>query len=313
VPKIAYSHTNFSKGSVEIIARAVAVCEQYAEAGYNLTLRQLYYQFVSRDWLPNNQQSYKRLGSIVNDARLAGLIDWNHLVDRTRNLEKLAQWDSPEEIVDAVARQYRTKLWESQPEYLEVWVEKEALADVVSRPADRWFVPYFPCKGYVSQSEMWAAAMRIKAQERNGKKAAIIHLGDHDPSGIDMTRDIEDRLWTFGSAVTVRRIALNMDQVEQYDPPPNFAKVTDSRAGGENGYIALYGEESWELDALEPQVLDALIEAEILRHLDRDRWDEDHAEMERERAVLTAISENWRELADYVRESGWVQAGPEEE
>jgi hypothetical protein len=304
MPKIAYASTKFSASSMEVIERAVGICEDYAQQGYNLTLRQLYYQFVSRDWLLNTMQSYKRLGSIVNDARLAGLIDWNHLEDRTRNLSKLAMWDDPESIVDAVAAQYRTKLWENQGWYVEVWVEKEALADVVSRPADRWFVPYFPCRGYVSQSEMWRAGMRLLGEEKKGKQSLIIHLGDHDPSGIDMTRDIQDRLWTFGSSVEVQRIALNMDQVEQYSPPPNFAKITDSRA---NDYIATYGDESWELDALDPPTLDALIEGHILAHLDRDQWDSDHDEMEADRAVLTAVSENWTELAGWVRDQGWVQ------
>jgi hypothetical protein len=304
MPKIAYASTKFSAGSLEVIEHANEVCESYAQQGYNLTLRQLYYQFVSRDWLPNNMQSYKRLGSIVNYARLAGLIDWNHLEDRTRNLSKLAMWDSPESIVDAVAAQYRTHLWENQDWYVEAWVEKEALADVISRPAERWFVPYFPCRGYVSQSEMWRAAMRLREQERKGKKSLIIHLGDHDPSGIDMSRDIRDRLWTFGSDVEIDRIALNMDQVEQYDPPPNPAKITDSRA---NDYIENYGEESWELDALDPPTLDALIEGKILDHLDRGQWDQDHDEMEADRSILTAASENWTELAAFIRSSGWVQ------
>lgn len=301
--KIAYKDWNPKSDALKIVARANAICEAYSRAGYNLTLRQLFYQFVSRDWLPNNMQSYKRLGTIVNDARLAGLIDWNHLEDRTRNLEKLAQWDTAESAVDSLAAQFRTRMWDAQPEYLEVWVEKEALADVVSRPADRWFVPYFPCRGYVSQSEMWRAAMRIKAEERKGKKALIIHLGDHDPSGVDMTRDIEDRLWTFGSNVTVNRIALNMDQVEQYSPPPNPAKITDSRA---TAYFSEFGYQSWELDALDPQTLDALIEGAILEHLDQDQWDADYAVMESDRAVLTAASANFREMAAWLRDRGYV-------
>ena len=148
---------------------------------------------------------------------------------------------------------------------------------------------------------MWRAAQRLLEQERQGRKNHIIHLGDHDPSGIDMTRDIEDRLWTFGADVTVHRIALNMDQVLRYDPPPNPAKLTDARAGK---YVEDHGYESWELDALEPAVIDQLIEDEILEHLDRDQWDLDHAQMESERAVLTAISQNWSSVAAHLRQSG---------
>ena len=310
MPKRAYKAWSPSPASLKIVAQATRICEAYAAAGYNLTLRQLYYQFVARDLLPNNMQSYKRLGAIINDARLGGLLDWNYLVDRTRNLSKLAQWATAEDAMDAIARQFRTMMWSSQQEYVEVWVEKEALADVVSRPADRWFVPYFSCRGYVSQSEMWAAAQRLLQQERQGRKTHVIHLGDHDPSGKDMTRDIEDRLWTFGSMVEVHRIALNMDQVLQYDPPPNPAKITDSRA---EGYIEQYGDQSWELDALEPQVLDELIEGEILEHLDRDQWDRDHAQMEAARAVLYAVRDNWDDVTEHARTMGWLPEREDED
>jgi hypothetical protein len=310
MPKIAYIGQRFRESSLNLIDKANVICAAYAQAGYNLTLRQLYYQFVSRAWISNSMESYKRLGSIVNDARLAGLIDWSHLEDRTRNLQRLPQWDDVEHIMYSISTQFRTRMWEAQPEYVEVWVEKEALADVVSRPADRWLVPYFPCRGYVSQSEMWSAGQRLLKQERNGKPTVIIHLGDHDPSGIDMSRDIRDRLHLFGSDVHVIRIALNMDQVEQYSPPPNPAKLTDSRA---NEYVENYGYESWELDALDPATLDALIEGFILEHLDRPQWDADEAGMQLDRQLLTAASENWSELAEYIRDNGWLPAAGEEE
>jgi hypothetical protein len=310
MPKIDYVSRRFGDEALEVIARADVLCTQYAAQGYNLTLRQLYYQFVSRGWIPNTQQSYKRLGSIVNDARLAGLIDWDHITDRTRNLEELASWDDPEQIIDAVARQYRTHRWNSQPWYVEVWVEKEALADVVSRPADRWQVPYFSCRGYVSQSEMWAAARRMLRHERRGQKTVVIHLGDHDPSGIDMTRDIQDRLTLFGTGTEVNRIALTMDQVSQYNPPPNPAKLTDSRV---EGYMELYGDESWELDALDPATLDDLIENTILLYLDAGDWAASTAQMERERRELTAASENWAAVVAEMDSNGWISDGDGED
>lgn len=309
MPKTAYQSQNFRADTLEIIARAEQLATDYAGQGYDLTLRQLYYQFVARGWLPNSQQSYKRLGGIVNDARLAGLIDWDHITDRTRNLASLPTWSSPQSILDAVAAQYRTNHWRHQPYYVEVWVEKEALAGVVSRPANRWQVPYFSCRGYVSQSEMWAAAMRLKAHERRGKQTVIIHLGDHDPSGIDMTRDIRDRLALFGSRVQVVRIALTMEQVEQYQPPPNPAKLTDSRV---EGYMEEFGDESWELDALDPPVLDALIDGEITSRLDRAAWDRDVAAMELEKSELQAVSANWADLVVEMGGRGWLRNGDDE-
>jgi hypothetical protein len=295
--KIAYQTFRFKPESLDIITVAEEICEQYAADGYDLTLRQLYYQFVARDYLPNTQQSYKRLGGIVNDARLAGLIDWDHLVDRTRNLASLATWSSPASIVSACAAQYREDKWRDQAEYVEVWVEKEALAGVVARAANAWQVPYFSCRGYVSQSEMHGAAQRIREHERGGQKVTVIHLGDHDPSGLDMTRDIRDRIAMFGSLATIKRIALNMDQVEQYSPPPNPAKVTDARF---TDYQAEYGDDSWELDALDPATLDALIRDEIETHVDQDIWDEAEADERTGKRQLRAVSNRWTDVTEFV-------------
>ena len=106
MPKIKYQSINLSKGSLALIATCNAIIAEYTAAGYVLTLRQLYYQLVSRDVIANKQSEYKRVGSIVNDGRLAGLIDWNALEDRTRNVRSVGHWDSPEQIVSAVANQY---------------------------------------------------------------------------------------------------------------------------------------------------------------------------------------------------------------
>lgn len=297
MPLICYVPKTFRRSSLDIIERANTICADYTAQGFDLTLRQLYYQFVSRDWIANKQTEYDRLGSIINDARLAGLLDWNYIVDRTRNLRSLAHWDSPESIVDAVANQYRTERWAHQPTRVEVWIEKDALVGVIAGVCERYDVDYFSCRGYTSQSEMWGAARRLSRYEARGQDTVIIHLGDHDPSGVDMSRDIADRLALFDASTNVVRIALNMNQVEQYSPPPNPAKLTDSRA---SGYIAEHGTSSWELDALDPTTLARLIEEEIWAWRDADQWERDTAVMERERALLTAVSERWVEVSEFV-------------
>jgi len=105
----------------------------------------------------------------------------------------------------------------------------------------------------------------------NGQRPIVFHLGDHDPSGIDMTRDNRDRLSLFaGVDITVVRLALNMEQIERYRPPPNPAKVTDSRF---EAYQREYGDESWELDALNPEVIHNLIENNVQCIRDEKLWD----------------------------------------
>lgn len=290
--KISYITKRFNKTSLAIIACANDIIEEYASQGYVLTLRQLYYQFVARDFIPNRQSEYKRLGSIIADGRLAGLIDWDAIEDRGRNTHIPTTWPNPPNIINACAEQYKLDLWEDQEYRPEVWIEKEALLSIAQAACEPYRVPYFACKGYVSQSVMWAAgAKRLLTHFNAGQIPVIIHLGDHDPSGIDMTRDIFERLDLFtGEVVDVRRIALNLDQIQQYKPPPNPAKMTDSRF---NNYFDKYGGESWELDALSPDVLVSLIQEKILLLRDKKRWDILARREERDRKVLSAIADNY--------------------
>lgn len=315
MPKIAYIDKKFRNETMSIIANANAILESYFAQGYDLTLRQLYYQFISRDLLPesyvdkitgtkNNQKSYDRLGAIINDARMAGLIDWNYIVDRTRNLESLGHWDTPADIMRSALYSYRIDRWERQDYRPEVWIEKDALRGVVTRVCNQWDVPHFSCRGYSSQSEMWRASQRILKHIRNGKIPYVIHLGDHDPSGIDMSRDITDRLREFvsyddsGALFYVKRIALNFNQVEQYNPPPNPAKMTDSRA---NDYVAKFGDESWELDALEPSVISDLISGTLQGLMDHDVWNEDEDRENREKAEVGLISDRYTEVVKFLQ------------
>jgi hypothetical protein len=294
--KRCYVPRKFSAGSMELIDKANAIIGEYTAAGYDLTLRQLYYQFVSRDFIVNKLSEYKRLGSIINDARLAGLIDWEAIADRTRELRSLAHWADPTEIVDAVASQYRTDKWATQPCRIEVWIEKDALVGVFERVCNELDVPLLSCRGYTSQSEMWGASQRLIRHARR-QEVVLLHFGDHDPSGIDMTRDIQDRLSLFGVQLDLRRLALNKDQVDEYDPPPNPAKETDSRFAG---YIAEYGEESWELDALEPAVLADLVRTTVEGLRDKKAWKVAVAAEEKHRRLLKAVSERWEEVADLM-------------
>lgn len=285
--KIAYKEIRLSRSSLEIVDKANEIIDEYSEQDFTLTLRQLYYQFVSRDIIPNTVQSYKRLGNIVNDARLTGLIDWEAIEDRTRSLSRLSTWDNPSEIIRACAEQYRVDYWGSQPHYIEVWVEKEALAGVVESVCNKYRVPFLSCRGYTSQSEMWRAGRRI--QEHEQKRVTVLHLGDHDPSGIDMSRDIVDRIKMFAQIdFEFVRLALNMNQVNKYNPPPNPAKQTDSRF---IEYMKKFGGESWELDALEPKVITGLIATAIANRIDLNTWDESITLEKKHRRTLETLAQ----------------------
>jgi hypothetical protein len=300
MPLICYKSKSFRADTQTRIDQANQIIAEYQAQGFKLTLRQIYYQFVSRDLIPNTVQSYKNLGDVVNDGRLAGLIDWGAIEDRTRNLQSSPHWSSPRAIVRACADQFAVDLWATQENYVETWIEKEALVGVIEGVCSELDVPYFACRGYTSQSEMWGAAQRLLEREQRGKRTTIIHLGDHDPSGIDMSRDIQDRLEMFGSSAVIRRIALNYDQIENYNPPPNPAKTTDSRY---ESYRVLHGEESWELDALEPHTIVELIRGEIESHIDRDTWDDALQQQDLGRQRLNLVSQKWHDVIGYLGEN----------
>jgi hypothetical protein len=326
MPLIAYEQNTMRGQTLAIAEQAAAIAREYNAAGYDLTLRQLYYQFVARgltaDWPTgvNTERSYKRLGSIVDKARMCGIIDWYHITDRTRaTYAGQSHFDSPSDLITGAAASYHVDKWEGQPNRCELWVEKEALAGILSQVAEARDVNYMACRGYMSSSAMWRAARRIGWQLRSGLYVTVYHLGDHDPSGIDMTRDNEQRLLTmighdFGysaaSRLTFDRIALTREQVDEYDPPPNPAKLTDSRSGG---YLEEHGDESWELDALPPDVLVDLLNSKIDDVIDQDAWNARLAEENADRARLSVAAANWLDVAEWVDDTYGSPNGHDDE
>ena len=286
MPRIRYENINIQRKGLILIEQINAIIAEYEKAGYTLTLRQAYYQLVSRDLIPNTENSYKNIGNLINSGRLAGLIDWNSIEDRTRYSRARPHWETPAEIVRDAANAYHRDLWEGQSRYAETWVEKDALIGIVEQAARRLDCPCFSCRGYASSSALWNAANRFIEKAEQGKDCIIIYLGDHDPTGINIPNDIREKMALFGATVDVQRIALNMDQIKEYSPPPNPAKESDPRY---KGYEAKYGECSWELDALKPEVLDRLITAAIKSNLDPKKYNRAIKREETERKKITAL------------------------
>lgn len=240
------------------------------EKGYVLTLRQLYYQMVSKDIIPNTIEEYRHLGKIISKGRLAGFLDWEMMEDRIRVIKQNSHWDSPSDILEMAADQYYKDRWVHQNQYIEIWIEKDALTGIVEPVCSKYDVKFLANKGYSSSSALYVASKRfINARNRN-KEYTLIYLGDHDPSGLDMVRDIQERMALFTNDLDfpVVQIALTMEQIRKYNPPENPAKVTDTRF---MNYRKEYGSNSWELDALEPSVLTDIVKKAIDKYID---WEE---------------------------------------
>ena len=288
----------FTKTTLDVIEQAIKIIDEYESEGFSLTLRQLFYQFVARELLPNTQRSYKRLGGIVNDGRLAGLIDWESIEDRTRFVRRTSLWESPQQILLSAARSFMIDPWLKQRQMVEVWIEKDALVGVVESACNTWRIPLFSCRGYASQSSIYTAAIRHKEYFEHPEREVpldalwVFHLGDHDPSGLDMTHDIENRLAMFYSEATIDRLALSREQISRYGLPPNPTKLTDSRCGP---YIKEHGADSWELDAMPPGDLAKLVNEEIAKLIDPAIWEKSIGVEHEQQRRLHMIACNYKE------------------
>lgn len=307
----AYKRFRFSDESLAVIDHANVIIKDYIAQGFRLTLRQLYYQFVARDlfvshytwtgrkWARdpkgtiNAKPNYDMLGHVINDARLAGLIDWEAIEDRTRAFVRRQRWESGKQILESAASSFHLDMWENQPFRPFVIVEKEALVGVLERTCDGYDVPLLAARGYPSASILREFVVQDILPTVDGQGIVVIHLGDHDPSGLDMTRDLQERIELFceGAPIELVRIALNMDQIEKHKPPPNPAKTTDSRF---QEYREQFGDESWELDALSPAFLAKLVEKEVLKYCDADLWSERDAEAKKIRKKLTTTAKGFK-------------------
>jgi hypothetical protein len=301
---IRYIDKNLRDEAMVIVGQALEIILEYDAKGLDLTLRQLYYQFVARGLLENDDRNYDKLGKIVSDGRLCGLLPWDKLIDHERNLMGLTTFGSPREVLKDAAGRYKRDLWQEQTWRPEVWIEKKALMNVVGSICNQLRVDFFATKGYNSQSEQWRAGRRFAGYIHKGQRPIVFHLGDRDPSGCDMTRDNRERLEMFaGTPVIVQRLALNKNQVDQFNPPPNplkmkAGKLSDSRAAS---YVEMRKREepgcdpfvSWELDALDPAYIRQLISNAVQHVRDPEVWGRSLAREVNDRERLELLADEF--------------------
>lgn len=299
--KEAFIYTNLSGKVLTLIDQANTILAEYDRDGYVMTLRMLHYQFVSRNLFENTYKNYKRLGWALTQGRRMGLVDWDYMEDRVRSLDQITVWDDPQAILNDVVGWYHQSVWHTQEYAPEVWVEKDALIRVIGRACGELRVPSFACRGYVSLSAQYEASKRFQNYIAEGRTPVVFHMGDHDPSGLDMTRDNREQFALLtGEPVEVIRVALNIDQVTRYNPPPNFVKDRDSRTPA---YVRQYGENSWELDALSPRVLNQMIRDAIRPLITRQsEWDAALKDEEENRDRLRKIADNFARIIEKIEE-----------
>ena len=284
----------------EIVEASLEILKQYDTP---ITLRQLYYRLVSRRMFPNTLNSYKRLSRIIVKAREREDIPLNAIEDRSRRI--LGRGDVGYHSVEEFLRrrikgfidswkEFTMPTWEDQPCYLLISLEKDALSRLVSQVANRYAVRTFPTRGYPSFSYVLRMAQYIR-ERLKGKKTIVLYLGDFDPSGVDIERDLAERLRRYGAGdFTVKRVALTREQIIKYQLPPMPVKRSDARAPR---FVAAYGDEAVELDALDPNELKRILAEAIEEHIDMELWRKREREIEELREWLR---ERLRSIEDVI-------------
>ena len=254
-----------------------------------LTVRQIFYRLVSNGFIQNTINSYKLFDRMITRGRERGDIDARSIVDRARQViggdyGYVSVQDFVRTKISELedTKQYTRRVWDNQPQYVEVWVEKDALATLFSSIADGYRVVTYPSRGYSSFTKVYEA-INNRFSLYGNRPITILHFSDHDPSGLNMTQDIQSRLSRYGSHAKVKRIALTYTQVRQFGLEPMPTKISDSRW---REYSIQYGSQCWELDALPPNELQNIIRDAIKAHVDASRWNKTFKEIEKERRSL---------------------------
>ena len=232
------------------------------EDDHPATVRQVFYRLVTQGVIAKTEAEYKRtICRLLREMRLAGELPFGWITDNTRWMRKPTTYSSLEHALRRTAEAYRRSLWDTQEVYVEVWLEKDALAGVLMEETVKWDVPLMVTRGYPSLSYLYEAAEQIRGC---GKPAHLYYFGDYDPSGLDITRNVERRLREFAPLADIRfeRVAVTPEQITRWQLPTRPTKQSDSRSKGfEGGSI--------EVDAIPPRDLRALTRDRIEQHVNR--------------------------------------------
>lgn len=237
--------------------------------GDPLTVRQVYYQCVTRHFVGENTQAmYDKVQRAVLQMRRNGALSYRMIRDNARERRAIRQYGSASEALEEMGRLYRRNFLQTQPNYIEVWCEKDALSGVIAPICMQYGVTFAAIRGFSSDSFQFDSAEEIAEV---GKPAIVIYLGDHDPSGWWIAKDLEAHVRSFGVDVTVDHRGVHPRQIDQFNLPDSFeAKQSDKKRAA---FVAHFGRARCvELDALPPNVLRQIVEEAIEEYIDVDAY-----------------------------------------
>ena len=259
-------------------------------AEHPMSVRQVFYRLVSMGVVAKTESEYKNtVVRLLGEMRRAGEIKFAWIADSTRWMRKPDTYSSLENMLRYSAQSYRRAVWDNQDAYVEIWLEKDALAGVLYGETEKWDVPLMVTRGYPSISYLYSAAEAISEQDERGKTSHLYYFGDYDPSGLDIPRRVERDLREFapGAEIEFERVAVTPEQVEELGLATRPTKSTDSRARNFTG-------ESVEVDAIPPGILRQMVHDCITRHIDSSAY---QVMMQAEKSEREALMSLVREAA----------------
>jgi hypothetical protein len=245
-----------------------------------ITLRQVFYILEGRGVVKKTEKAFDRVERTVDEMLYTGVLDWDAIIDPGRVTEKHIEFADVRDALTRLANDYRTDWWDEQSQGVEIWSEKDTIAELLRPIADKWHVRTLVNRGYVSDTAMKDAVDRMNDLE---KPTFILYVGDHNPSGMHMMDTILEKLETFGAqAFDLVHIALTQKQIEQYSLRPSRVKMSaDPRA---KKYVAKHDRGCWEVDALDPGVLVRSVSEAITGYIDNPDAFKRHQEIDRQNA-----------------------------
>jgi hypothetical protein len=213
--------------------------------------------------------SAKKISRIMTEMREAGTLDWTRIVDAGRAVERAGTWGDPSAIIRAAVKTYRRDNWQDQRTIVEVWSEKGTVQGVLAPVLDELGVTFRVMKGFGSFTSVMQAAEDSAVLAKHQRTVAL-YLGDWDPSGLYMSeRDLPKRLERYGSWWQLRRIALVQEDTRQL---PSFDVASKSKDARHRWFVESFGQQCWELDAMNPNDLRARVRNEIESYIDWTLW-----------------------------------------
>src|SRR5262249_52665997 len=278
--------------TIELVLAMARIAHECAP----ITGRGVGYKLFTQGFIPSmGRADMQRVYRLLKEEREYGTIAWEAIVDETRGIEIAASWANPEEFAEEMTAGYRRSFWNQQPKRCQVWSEKGTVRGLLKPVLDRYGVGFNAVHGFTSATEAWNVS-----RDNDGRELVVLYVGDYDPSGLCMSEvDLPKRFKEYGGDhIALKRIALTGDHVLDLTSFPASDKQKDPRF---KWFTGRYGNQCWELDAMDPNDLRSCVEKHIKELIEPVAWERCETVFKQERASIFHVVNRWKHRLDNRR------------